>query len=58
MKNKQNRKAHLVPDKFDPQTLCGARADRSIDAEDVKHVTCKRCKKMLYVPPSQRWGAK
>lgn len=55
---KQKRKVHFVPDDFDPQTICGPLADRNIDTEDPKKVTCKRCKKMLYTPPSQRWGAK
>jgi len=58
MKKKQKRKVHFVPDDFDPQTICGPLADRSIDTEDPKKVTCKRCKKMLYTPPHLRWGAK
>lgn len=53
------RKTHYVPDGYDPQTLCGVKAMREKgDSENEKKVTCKRCKKMLYVPTAQRWGAK
>ena len=55
---KRKRKVHFVPDAFDPQTICGPKADRSTDTEDAKKVTCKRCRRMLYTPPPQRWRAK
>jgi len=54
----KNRKVHLVNDRFDPLTLCGKKADRNVDTEDPNKLTCKRCKKMMFVPLSERWGAK
>lgn len=55
---KQKRKVHLLTDSFDTLAFCGKKADRSVDTENEKKLTCKKCKSMLRVPKSQRWGAK
>lgn len=54
----KTKKIHYQHGRSEDLALCGAKADSGRDTEEIKKVTCLRCKRLLRVQPSQRWAAK